>query len=187
MRDYKKLLANTDPVFVLFLGACPAVALSGDIKSALGVGIAALIVMMLSALVMALIGKNLTERGKLVSSILVTAFFVSVVSMLMAAFLPGVSKMMGVYLAVLAVDLMVFGVVGNEQSAGEAVKSSLKTGVLFTVAVAVLAALRMLLSGGFIAGLNIAVFGKVSGGLMLFAVELAVIKAISKKTVKEEQ
>lgn len=178
MRDYKKILANTDPVFVLFLGACPAVALSGDIKAALGIGCAALVVMIFSALVMALIGKKLTERARLVCSVLVTAFFVSVTQQLMGAYLPSVSKLMGVYLAVLAVDLMVFGVVGEEKGAGEAIKDAAKTGVMFLVAVVVLAAVRMLLTGAFIDGLNIAVFGKVSGGLVLFAVELAVLNAV---------
>lgn len=189
MRDYKKILANTDPVFVLFLGACPAVALSGDIKAALGIGCAALVVMMLSALVMALIGKKLAERARLVCSVLVTAFFVSVTQQLMGAFVPAVSKMMGVYLAVLAVDLMVFGVVGEEKSAGVAIKDAAKTGVLFLAAVVVLAALRMLLTGAFIEGLNIAVFGKVSGGLTLFAIELAVINAVcnGKKANGEEK
>lgn len=187
MPDYKKLLSCTDPVFVLFLGASPAVALSGNIKSALAVGVAALIIVVLSALVMSLIGKGLSERARLISTVLVTAFFVSVVSQLMEAFLPGAYRMMGVYLAVLAVDLMIFGVAGNERSVSESVKHGLCTGLIFTVAICVLAALRMLLGGAIIESVSISMFNQPAGGLVLFAIELAVLNGILNKPAKEEQ
>lgn len=174
MADYKKIFNSTDPVSVLFLGTAPAVALSGSIQAALGIGVAALAVMLLSALVMKLIGKNLTDKGRIATAILVTAFFASVAQMLMGAFLPKTAALMGVYLAILATNLMVFGTVGRE----EPVKPALKNGLIFLVAVFVLAGLRVLFGSGMLFGFKINAFNSVSGGLILFAIELAVINAV---------
>lgn len=187
MADIKKLLANTDPVFVLFLGTAPAVALTGNIKSALGIGIAALVVMLLSSVVMALIGRFLTDKARIGAGILVTAFFVSVVQQLYAAFLPVSYGMMGVYLAVLAVNLMVFGVSNENECVGCAAKKAFLTGIYFLVAVMVLAGVRVLFGSGVLGSFKIPILTTVHGGLILFAVELAVIRAISlKRCVKEE-
>lgn len=188
MADIKKLLADTDPVFVLFLGMAPAVALTGNIKSALGIGIAALVVMLLSSIVMTLISRFLTEKAKIGAGILVTAFFVSVVQQLYAAFLPVSYGMMGVYLAVLAVNLMVFGASSDNESVGKAAKKAVLTGLYFLVAVMVLAGVRVLFGSGILGGFKIPIFTTVQGGLILFAVELAVINAINnKRCVKEEK
>jgi len=178
MVDYKKLLTETDPVFVLFLGAAPAVALSGSIKSALGIGVAALVIMLLTSIVMGLLGNGLTERGRLAAVVLVTAFFVSVAQMLMGAFLPKISSMMGIYLAVLATDLMVFNSASCYVSVGALFKSALKNGLIFLVAVVVLAGVRVLFGSGILGGFKIAAFNSVYGGLILFAIELAVVNAI---------
>ena len=176
MLDHKKILADADPVFILFLGACPAVACSGSIKAALGIGVAVLLVMLLSAVVMALIGP-LTEKALIAAAVLVTAFFASAVHMLMNAYLPGVFNMLGVYLAVIAVDLMVFSVAGRQEKIGKAAKNALFAGLGFTAAVVILAGARVLL-GGLIPGFAIPIVNKVQGGLVLFAIELAVINAV---------
>ena len=178
MVDYKKILTEANPVFVLFLGATPAVALSTDIKAALGVGVAALAVMLLSAIVMGLVGKNLSEKARIAASVLVSAFFVSVAQMLMGAFLPKTAAMMGVYLAVLAVNMMVFASAAKEAPTGELVKSAVKNGLIFLVAVVVLAGVRVLLGSGMLGGFTVKIFNDVYGGLILFAIELAVLNAI---------
>lgn len=178
MVDYKKILTETNPVFVLFLGATPAVALSGSIKAALGIGVAALVVMLLSSVVMGLVGKNLTEKAHIAATVLVSAFFVSVVQMLMGAFLPKISATMGIYLAVLATNLMVFGTAGREAATGELVKAAVKNGLVFLAAVLVLAGVRVLFGSGMLFGFKINAFNSVYGGLILFAIELAVINAV---------
>lgn len=174
MADIKKIFNNTDPVTVLFLGTAPAVALSGSIKAALGIGCAALVIMLLSALVMTALGKNLTEKAHIAVTVLVTAFFVSVAQMLMGAFLPKTAALMGVYLAILATNLMVFGTVGGEAP----VRSALRNGLIFLAAVLVLAGVRVLFGSGMLGGFKINAFNGVYGGLILFAIELAVINAI---------
>ena len=96
-----------NPVLVLFLGACPAMAQTGSVISALGMVVAVLLVMLLSAMLISALHRLIPERAKLPAYVLIVAGFVSIVQLLMNAFLPSVYQMLGVSLAVVAVDLAV--------------------------------------------------------------------------------
>ena len=109
---------GANPVLVLLLGACLALALTADVRSALAIGLAVLAVMLLSSLVMGLLSKLIPQSARLAAGVLVTAAFVSAADMLMNAYLPGTYKMMGLYLAVIAVDLLSFGAAENAAKAG---------------------------------------------------------------------
>ena len=186
MYEIRKILGSTDPVLVLFLGACPAVAMSESLVTALAIGLAALVIMLCSAVVMRLLDKGLDESDRLVASVLVTTFFASAVQMLMKAFLPGVFSMMGIYVAVLAVDLMVFSVAGNRvASIGDAIMSALLIGIYFLIAVMALAGVRVLFGSGMLFGFSIDILNTVPGGLVLFAIELAIINHIASRPRKK--
>ena len=186
MYEIRKILGSTDPVLVLFLGACPAVAMSESLVTALAIGLAALVIMLCSAVVMRLLDKWLDESDRLVASVLITTFFASAVQMLMKAFLPGVFSMMGIYVAVLAVDLMVFSVAGNRvASVADAIMSALLIGVYFLIAVMALAGVRVLFGSGMLFGFSVDILNTVPGGLVLFAIELAIINRIASRPRKK--
>ena len=135
-----------NPVLVLFLGACPAMAQTGSVISALGMGVAVLLVMLLSAMLISALRRLIPERAKLPAYVLIVAGFVSIVQLLMNAFLPSVYQMLGVYLAVVAVDLAVFanGEASASRGFGASVLDSLLTGLGFTLALFCMAAVREL-------------------------------------------
>ena len=168
MKDKKTL----DPLLILFLGAAPALGATADVRAALGMGCAALVVMLLSGLVMAALGKILPQSAKVPAAILVTTGFVSLLQLLLAAFLPTVFNMLGVYLAVLAVNLLAF-----RQAEAPSVKEALVTGLCFAVLLFVTAALREIFGAASFAGLSIdfltdykiPVLLKAPGGLMIYA------------------
>ena len=143
MRDNSLSAALTrKPVLLLFLGACPAMALSANVLSALAVGIAALLVLLLSNLVLWLLRGIL--GGSVLAKLVVAACFVSAVQMLMNAFLPSVYPMMGVYLAVMAVSMLLLheAETAEEGGLGAALGGAVVTGLIFTAAVVVMAAVR---------------------------------------------
>ena len=116
------------------------------------------------------------------------ADFVSIVQLLMNAFLPSVYQMLGVYLAVVAVDLAVFanGEASASRGFGASVLDSLLTGLGFTLALFCMAAVREIFGNGSFAGLaipfleshNIPLLLKAPGGFLVFAILLAVIQAL---------
>ena len=179
---------GANPVLVLLLGACPAMALTTDVRAALAIGLAALVVMVLSSIVIAALTKLIPQGARLAACVLVTAAFVSAVEMLMNAYLPGVYSMMGIYLAVCAVNLLLFGAAENaaEAGVGKALVNALVTGLVFTAVFLVVAAIRELFGYGSFAGNEIAflkahavvTLTQPTGGFMIFAFVAAVVNKL---------
>lgn len=185
--DVRAAIAE-NPVLVLFLGACPAMAASTSVISALGMGAAVLIVMLLSNMLIYALRNAIPKSARLSANILIITAVVSAVQMLMNALLPTVYQMLGVYLAVVAVDLMVYGSAEDavERSFVKSVVNSLLTGLGFAAAMFVMSAVREILGGGIFAGHGIAFFKTYNipallqphGGFVVFAILLAAIQAL---------
>ena len=185
--DVRAAIAK-NPVLVLFLGACPAMAASTSVISALGMGAAVLIVMLLSKMLIYALRNAIPKSARLSANILIITAVVSAVQMLMNALLPNVYQMLGVYLAVVAVDLMVYGSAEDavERSFVKSVVNSLLTGLGFAAAMFVMSAVREILGGGSFAGHGIAFFKTYNipallqphGGFVVFAILLAAIQAL---------
>jgi len=185
--DVRAAIAE-NPVLVLFLGACPAMAASTSVISALGMGAAVLVVMLLSNMLIYALRNAIPKSARLSANILIITAVVSAVQMLMNALLPNVYQMLGVYLAVVAVDLMVYGSAEDavERSFGKSIVNSLLTGLGFAAAMFVMAAVREILGSGSFAGYGIAFFKTYNipallqphGGFVVFAILLAAIQAL---------
>lgn len=179
---------GANPVLVLLLGACPAMALTTDVRAALAIGLAALVVMVLSSVVIAALAKLIPQGARLAACVLVTTAFVSAVEMLMNAYLPSVYSMMGIYLAVCAANLLLFGAAENaaEVGFGKALVNALVTGLVFTAVILVVAAIRELFGFGSFAGNEIAflkahavvTLTQPTGGFMIFAFVAAVVNKL---------
>ncbi len=186
MKNRKLLFTN--PVTLLFLGAAPALGASTNVRAALGMSIAVMGVLLASALVMGLLRRLIPAGARLPAIVLTVAGFASMAQLLLEAFLPGVFPMLGLYLAVLAVDLMLFG--SAEDAAdfglGKGLLSALENGFCFAVFVLALAALRELFGAASFAGTpvealqryKIPLLCKAPGGLILFSLLLALFNKL---------
>ncbi len=176
------------PVTLLFLGAVPALAASADVRAALGMSLAVLAVLLCSTLVLGLLRKLIPGEIKLPAAVLTVAGFASMAQLLLGAFLPTAASMLGLYLAALAVDLMIFSAAENalDEGLGAAIGRAAVTAVCFAVFVLVLAALREILGAASFAGHEIAALKpyriplllQPAGGLILYSILLAVVNRI---------
>ena len=176
------------PVTLLFLGAVPALAASADVRAALGMSLAVLLVLLCSTLLLGLLRKLIPSEAKLPAAVLTVAGFASMAQLLMGAFLPSVAAMLGLYLAVLAVDLMIFSAAETalDEGFGPALGRAVLTAVCFAIFVLVLAALREVFGAASFAGHEIAALKayriplllQSSGGLILYSILLAVVNRI---------
>ena len=174
-----------NPLLILFLGACPAMGATTNVMGALGMGVALLAVMVLSGIVIAALRKAIPDCAKIPAYLIIIAGFVSIVQMLMNAYLPEIYQMLGIYIAVAAVDLVVFANAedGAEGGVGAAVKGAVKTGVYFIVVLVVMAFIREVLGSGSFAGKDIAALAnyripaltKASGGFIVYSFVAAVV------------
>lgn len=184
-----------NPALVLFLGACPAMAATNNVLAALGMGAAVLLVMLLSNMLISVLRKLIPEKAAIPAFVLIIAGFASIVQLLMNAFLPTVYQMLGVYVAVAAVNLVVFanGEKYTERGFGASVTDALFTGLCFTAALFCMAAVREIFGAGSFAGMsipflashNIPLLVKAPGGFLVFAILLAVVNALHRSEKAE--
>lgn len=176
------------PVTLLFLGAVPALAASADVRAALGMSLAVLLVLLCSTLLLGLLRKLIPSEAKLPAAVLTVAGFASMAQLLLNAFLPTAASMLGLYLAVLAVDLMIFSAAETalDEGLGAALGRAVLTAVCFAVFALILAALREIFGAASFAGHEIAALKayriplllQSSGGLILYSILLAVVNRI---------
>lgn len=183
---------------LLPLGVGFMMASSADLRAAVGMGVAVLLALVLSAVVISALRKVIPQAAHLPIYVLIVTGFVSLIQMVMEAHFPGVVNMLGVHLAALSVSAVIYrdaehvaGVTG----VGSAVKTALATGVLVTAVMAVCAVIREVLGSASVWGVAIpfmqdfrvsAVSG-VFGGYLVLAIVLAAIRKISGKAGTEEE
>jgi electron transport complex protein RnfE len=172
-----------NPLLILFLGACTAMGATTTLLGAVAMGVAALIVMVLSALAITALKKVIPECARIPAVVIIVTGFVSIVQMLMNAFLPEIYQMLGIYVAVAAVDLLIFGT-ADESCVVRAVKNGLR----FLVILVIMGLVREVLGSGSVAGFDIAfladytipVMTKAPGGFVVYSILAAVISKLHK-------
>ena len=177
-----------NPLLILFLGACTAMGATTTLLGAVAMGVAALIVMVLSALVITALKKVIPESARIPACVITVAGFVSIVQMLMNALLPEVYQMLGIYVAVAAVDLLIFGTV-EEGCAVRAVKNGLR----FLVILVIMGLIREVLGSGSVAGFDIPflqdytipVMTKAPGGFIVLSIVAGIVSKLHPARVAE--
>ncbi len=189
MSEVKKTIA-ANPLLILFLGACTAMGASTTVLGAVAMGVAALLVMVLSALVLTALKKVIPQCARVPACAIIVAGFVSIVQMLMNAFLPEAYQMLGIYVAVAAVDLLIFGSADEGNLSG-----AVKNGLRLLVVLAVMGAVREVLGQASFAGMDIPfladytipVLTKAPGGFIVYSIVAAVISKLHKNPAVEGQ
>lgn len=172
---------NLSPMWLLFLGACPAMGASVGVLPAIAMGVAVILTLVLMSALAPLVKKLVPHEGTLPVFILLSAGIVSVIQLLMNAFLPSVFQMLGVYLAAATVNLLVL-----HAAEDSTVADSLKTGLGFLLAVLLTALIREVFGSASIAGFSIPFLENYriptltqgSGGFFVYAMVAALANAI---------
>ena len=108
-KEFAKGLIKENPVLRLVLGTCPTLAVTTSVESALGMGAAAMIVLVCSNIVISALRKVIPSKVRIPCYIVVIASFVTIVQMLVKAFLPQIDEQLGVYLPLIVVNCIIIG------------------------------------------------------------------------------
>ena len=155
---FLKGLIAENPVLVLVLGTCPTLAQTGSVIAALGMGIAATIVLLCSNVVISSLRNLIPDTVRIPCYIVVIAGFVTVVQLLMNAYLPDLYDMMGVYLALIVVNCIILGraeMFARKNNVIDSALDGLGMGVGFLIALLAMATIREVLGNGSFAGFEI--------------------------------
>ena len=197
MKNKGSLLLRGTPMSLLVLGAGFVMASSDNIKASLGMGVAVFVTMLLSAILICAIRKFIPHEIRIPAYVLIITGFVSLVDMLMQAYAPGVVKMLGVHLAALAVSAVIFrdaDEVAGIQDEIHTIITSVMSGGLFIVVLAVCGVIREFIGSAAIWGNEIAFMKdyRISsiagafGGYLVLATAVAIINKLTTKKVKED-
>lgn len=172
-KEFTKGLIKENPVLRLVLGTCPTLAVTTSVESALGMGAAALIVLVCSNIVISALRKVIPSKVRIPCYIVVIASFVTIVQMLVKAFLPQIDEQLGVYLPLIVVNCIILG--RAEAFAGKnpvlaSALDGLGMGVGFTAALLAMGAIRELLGAGTLLGIQIMPSSYVPAGMLTLPV-----------------
>jgi electron transport complex protein RnfE len=193
-----KGLLKENPVFVLILGTCPTLAMTNSVTSAVGMGLAAMAVLICSNAVVSLLRKFIPDTVRIPCYIVVIAGFVTVVEMIIHAYLPDLYESLGVYLALITVNCIILGraeMFAGKNSVGKSVLDGIGMGLGFTLAMFMMSTIREVVGAGTFAGIpvpffsthQISIFVKAPGGLMVYGLLIALVNIITKgKAIKKK-
>ena len=157
-REFTKGLIKENPVLRLVLGTCPTLATSVSVTNSIGMGIAATLVLMCSNVVISLLRKVIPSKIRIPAYIVVIASFVTIVQMLVKAFVPALNDALGVYLPLIVVNCIILGraeAFAGKNSVPASFLDGLGMGIGFTFALIIMSTIREVLgSGTFMDGID---------------------------------
>ncbi len=187
----KNGLITENPVFVLMLGMCPTLAVTTSAINGFGMGMSSLVVLAISNLVISLLRKIIPDEVRLPAYIVVVASFVTVVELLMEAYLQSLYAALGIYIPLIVVNCIILGRAEAYASKNPPLLSlfdGIGMGLGFTVGLTIIGAIREILGAGSIFGIALpkvyepmAFFVRAPGAFLVLAVLVAIMNAVGIK------
>lgn len=158
MKEFTKGFVKENPVFVMALGLCPTLAVSSSVMNAIGMGLAATFVLVCSNIFISLIKNAIPAKIRIPAYIVVIASFVTIVDMMMQAYLPPLHKSLGIFIPLIVVNCIILGraeAFASKNNVFLSILDGLGMGLGFTLALVVIAAIREVLGAGQFLGFNL--------------------------------
>ena len=196
-------ILTNNPILIQVLGTCPTLATSTTVINGIGMGISAAAVLIFSNLLISLLRKFIPKQIRIASYVVVISGFVTIVEMLLKAYIPALDKSLGLFIPLIVVNCIILARAEAYASQNDPLSSVLDgifMGLGFTVALFLLGTIREVLGAGTFMGMEIfpvefAVKMLVSppGAFISLGILIAVFKSITniidkktKKEIKEE-
>jgi len=160
-------LITENPTTVLVLGMCPTLAVTTSAINGLSMGLATTFVLALSNLVISLLRKIIPDTVRIPAFIVVIASFVTLVQLLMEAYLPSLNDALGVYIPLIVVNCIIFGRAESYASKHGAIPAffdGLGMGLGFTMSITIIGLVRELIGAGTAFGIQLLGEGTVIPG-----------------------
>lgn len=154
-QEFIKGITSENPIFRLVLGLCPALAVTTSLINGVGMGIATTFVLVCTNTLISLLKGITPAKIRIPVYIVVFATSVSILEMLMRVYTPGLYKALGIFIPLIAVNCIIFAraeAFASKNSVGRSVLDGLGSGLGFTLALSILAAIREILGDGKLLG-----------------------------------
>lgn len=189
-KNFSKGFFKENAVFVLLLGLCPTLGVTTSAFNGLGMGLATTFVLLMSNIVVSLIKNFIPDKVRIPSFIVIIASFVTIVELVMQAYLPELFTALGLFIPLIVVNCIVLGRAEAFASKNTMLTSAidgLGMGLGFSMALTILGAVREILGSGsifgwkFIAGDGMIVFVLAPGAFLVLGYLIVLVNKINKK------
>ena len=184
-------IIKENPTFILMLGMCPTLGTTTNATNGLGMGVATMAVLIMSNIVISLIKNVIPDKVRIPAFIVVIASFVTVIQMLMQAYVPSLYAALGVFIPLIVVNCIILGRAEAFASKNGVLDSALDgvgIGLGFTLSLTVIGAVREVLGSGAIFGYSLGcadymplVFVLAPGGFMVLGFLMVLFNKFLKK------
>ena len=189
MNNFTKGLFKENPTLVLLLGMCPSLATTTSVTNAIGMGLSATAVLICSNMVISLLRKLIPSKVRIAAYIVIIATFVTIVEMLLKAFLPDLAESLGVFIPLIVVNCIILARAEAFASKNNVFASFLDgagMGLGFTIALVIISTFREILGAGTWMGFRVMpsiyqpalLFILPAGGFLSLGIILGVINLI---------
>lgn len=185
-------IIKENPIFVLVLGCCPALAVTTSAINGLGMGAATTFVLLMSNTIVSLIKNFIPDKVRIVAFIVVIATFVTIVDLTMKAFLPDLYNALGIFIPLIVVNCVILGraeAFAQKNSVKNAILDGLGMGLGFALALTIMGSFREILGSGSFFNIKlvsenaktILLFILPPGAFLTFGYMIAVMNLLKKK------
>ncbi len=190
MKNFTKGFIKENPVFVLLLGLCPTLGVTTSAINGLGMGLATTFVLIGSNVVVSLIKSLIPDKVRIPAFIVIIASFVTIVELVMQAYLPALFEQLGLFIPLIVVNCIVLGraeAFASKNSVGSSAIDGLGMGLGFAFALTLLGGVRELLGSGalfnfkFMENDGMLVFVLAPGAFIALGYLIAIINRMNKK------
>ena len=199
MKNLRKIFMNgildENPTFRLVLGMCPTLAITTAASNGIGMGLAVTFVLVFSNLVISLLRNAIPDKIRIPAFIVVIATFVTIVQLVVKAFVPALDKSLGMFIPLIVVNCIIFAraeAFAFKNPPVASMADGLGMGLGFTLAITILSAIRELLGSGTLFGVTVlgggfqpmAIMTAPPGGFIALGILLAIVNAITNRKKK---
>ncbi|MBP3546041.1 MAG: electron transport complex subunit E [Alphaproteobacteria bacterium] len=157
MQNLTRGIFKENPVFVMMLGMCPTLGVTTSMANGIGMGLATLFVLALSNMAISLVKNLIPAMVRIPCYIVIIASFVTIINLLMEAYLPALHAQLGIYIPLIVVNCIILGraeAFASKNNIWQSFLDGLGMGIGFTIALALLGGIREILGAGSILGWN---------------------------------
>ena len=150
-------IIKNNPTFVLVLGMCPTLGTTTSAINGLGMGVATMFVLILSNMVISAVAKIIPDKVRIPSYIVIIAAFVTILQLLLQAYVPSLYETLGLFIPLIVVNCIVLGraeAFANKNGVVDSALDGIGVGLGFTIALTVIGAVREILGSGSVFGLK---------------------------------
>ncbi len=151
MKELTKGIFKENPTFIIMLGMCPTLGVTTQVVNALGMSAGVLFVLLCSNIFISLLKNIIPDSVRIPAYVVVIASFVTIVEMVMHAFVPAVYSALGVYLPLIVVNCIILGraeAFANKNTVLDSALDAIGMGIGFTLALTLISLIREVFGAG---------------------------------------